>query len=131
MSHKVEIKTQFKKLTPLKMAFKELGFEVKENVVARGYGRSDEVHSLVAVNPDKSYGAPDAIIQKLGNEYVVSTSMDSSYVNRLLAPLGGRKMSILKQKFALNSLKIKALENGDEITTEEQNGSIKVKIRTY
>jgi hypothetical protein len=131
MSHTVQIKTQFKKLPPLKTALRELGWELKENVRARERG-GGSVHALVAVNPSTDYGATDLVIEKVGKEFEVRTSLDSDHANRILASLGGREMNKLKTKYVIASLKLKALENGDEVSVQElQNGTVKVKIHTY
>lgn len=121
MSHTVKINTQFKRLDPLKAAFKALGWEIKEKSKLRTYPgdpQANKTFDWVAVNPSKESNAYDIGIMQNGEELGVFCDFFGGSISKQLgSELKGLKkeyaMQVIEEMYALNGATIFREQNAD------------------
>lgn len=123
MSHFTTVKTQIKDVEALRLAVQELGFELLENAVARGYGGQTTHGELVIKLP----GPYDVALQKQADgTYAIVTDWWEGHVARHIGKNGGK----LLQAYGYHKVAIEARKRGLSVHRQVQkDGSLRVTIQ--
>ena len=127
MSHTVKIQTKFTQLEPLKKAFEQFGWKIKEKSTARTYAydpQKNKVYDLVAVNPGKEGSMTfdlgltvkeDGEIDVLGDLW--GGSIAQTLGNNLEKLKGEYAYRVIEQKYAYEGASVFRTVNQDGTQT--------------
>ncbi len=122
MSHFTTIQTQIKDIRALGKACAELGLELTENAVARGYGNNTNPGQYVI----RLKGPYDIAVNKERNHFGLTTDWWGGHVEKEVGKNYGR----LLQMYGVHKATLEARKRGYRVARENQsNGEIRLTLQ--